>query len=53
MRLGTTLTGLDITLGPRMTPTDVMHWKKVGEWTLAKMGISGGRVEQSQLKYLG
>ena len=53
VKLGTTLTGLDITLGPRMSPSDASHWQKVGEWMLGQMGVSGGRVDQSQLRYLG
>ena len=53
VRLGTTLTGMDIAFGPRMTKSDVMHWTKVGEWALAQMGLSGGRVAKSHLKYLG
>ena len=53
VRLGTTLKGLDITLGPRMMPGDVSHWKRLAEWMLAQMGLSGGEVRQSQLEYIG
>ena len=53
VRLRNSLTKLDITLGPTMNRNDVSHWKRVGDWTLRQMGVSGGRVEQSQLKYLG
>ena len=53
VRLGTTLTKLDITLGPRMMPGDVQHWENVGQWMLARMGLSGGRVQQSELAYIG
>ena len=53
VRLGTTLTGLDITLGPRMTPNDKKHWEKVGQWMLAQMGLSGGSVQPSELQYIG
>ena len=51
--LGTTLTKLDITLGPRMIDSDARHWEGVGQWMLAQMGISGGKVQRSQLKYIG
>ena len=53
VRLGRTLTGLDITFGPRMDPNEVRHWEKVVWWMLAQMGLSGGRVEKSKLKYIG
>ena len=53
VRLGTTLTGLDITLGPRMTPNDKKHWERVAQWMLAQMGLSGGSVQASKLEYIG
>lgn len=53
VRLGVTLTGLDITLGPRMPEGDAQHWVAMGQWMLAQMGISGGKVRQSTLKYIG
>ena len=53
VRLGTTLTGLDITLGPRMLSNDVRHWERLGQWMLAQMGLSGGKVQRSQLEYIG
>ena len=53
VKLGTTLTRLDITLGPRMTSNDKRHWEKVAQWMLAQMGLSGGRVQASELKYIG
>ena len=53
IRLGTTLTGLDITLGPRMLPGDARHWERLSQWMLAQMGLSGGDVRQSQLEYIG
>ena len=53
VKLGTTLTKLDITLGPRMLPNDVDRWENVGRWMLAQMGLSGGTVQKSQLQYIG
>ena len=53
VQVGTTLTGVDITLGPRMRCSDYKHWEKVGQWMLAQMGLSGGSVQQSQLEYIG
>ena len=53
VRLGVTLTGLDITLGPRMPDGDVQHWTAMGDWMLRQMGLSGGQVRQSKLQYVG
>ena len=53
VRLGVTLTGLDITLGPRIPEGDAQHWKAMGRWMLAQMGLSGPEVRQSTLKYIG
>ena len=53
VRLGITLARLDVTLGPRMASNDKRHWEKVVRWMLAQMGLSGGSVQPSQLKYIG
>ena len=53
VRLGASLIGLDITLGPRMLEPDIGHWEKVGQWMLGQMCLSRGKVRRSKLEYLG
>ena len=53
VRLGVTLTGLDITLGPRILPADVGHWIRMGRWMLSQFELSGGKVRRSELGYIG
>ena len=51
--LGTALTRIDVTFGPRMARANAQNWEKLVQWMTAQMGLSGGRVAQSRLQYIG
>ncbi len=53
IQVGTSLKKMDITLGPRLTENETRHWQKMAQWVLARMSLSGGTVQRSELKYIG
>ena len=53
IRVGESLKKIDITLGPRLAENEVRHWQRITQWVLARLGLSGGTVQQSELLYIG
>ena len=52
--LGQTLTGLYITVGPRVPEYEASHWKKMADWTIRQIGLSSlAETRQSELPYVG
>ena len=52
--VGQTLSGLYITIGPRVPEYEASHWKLMADWTVRQLGLSGGRLaRQSELTYVG
>ena len=52
--VGQTLSGLYVTIGPRVPAYEVSHWQMMVDWTVRQVGLSGGRLTcQSQLTYVG
>ncbi len=51
---GQTLSGLYVTIGPRVPEHEASHWKMMADWTVRQLGLSGGRLaRQSELTYVG
>lgn len=53
IQVGTSLKKVDITLGPRLTESETRHWQRMAQWALARMSLSGGTVQRSELQYIG
>ena len=52
--VGQTLSGLYVTIGPRVPAYEASHWRMMADWTVRQLGLSGGRLaRQSQLNYVG
>ena len=52
--VGQTLSGVYVTIGPRVPEYEASHWKMMADWTMRQLGLSGGRLAcQSQLTYVG
>lgn len=52
--LGQTLSGLYVTIGPRVPEYEASHWKLTADWTVRQLGLSGKRsTRQSELTYVG
>ena len=52
--VGRTLSGLYVTIGPRVPEYEVSHWKMMADWTVRQLGLSGSRLTcQSKLTYVG
>ena len=52
--VGQTLSGLYVTIGPRVPEYEASHWKMMADWTVRQLGLSGGRLaRQSELTYVG
>ncbi len=52
--IGHTLSGLYVTIGPRVPDHDAEHWKMMVDWTVRQLGLSGSRLTcQSNLAYVG
>ena len=51
---GQTLTGLYITIGPRVPNYEASHWRMMADWTVRQIGLSSSRLTcQSKLTYVG
>ena len=51
---GRTLSGLHITIGPRVPEYEASHWKLMADWTVRQLGLSDSRsTQQSKLTYVG
>ena len=49
-----TLSGLYVTIGPRVPVYETSHWKMMSDWTIRQLGLSGSRWTcQSKLTYIG
>ena len=49
-----TLSGLYITIGPRVPKYEASHWKMMADWTVRQLGLSGSQSTcQSRLTYVG
>ena len=49
-----TLSGLYVTIGPRVPEYEASHWKMMADWTVRQLGLSGSqRTCQSELTYVG
>ena len=52
--VGQTLSGLYVTIGPRVPEYEASHWKMMADWTVRQLGLSGSRWAcQSELTYVG
>ena len=52
--VGKTLSGLYVTIGPRIPEYEVSHWKMMADWTVRQLGLSGSlQTCQSKLTYVG
>ena len=52
--VGQTLSGLYVTIGPRVPEYEASHWKMMADWTVRQLGLSGSRPTcQSELTYVG
>ena len=52
--VGKTLSGLYVTIGPRIPEYEVSHWNMMADWTVRQLGLSGSlRTCQSKLTYVG
>ena len=52
--VGQTLSGLYVTIGPRVPEYEASHWKMMADWTVRQLGLSGSRWAcQSELPYVG
>ena len=52
--VGQTLSGLYVTIGPRVPEYEASHWKMMVDWTVRQLGLSGSRWAcQSELPYVG
>ena len=52
--IGQTLSGLYVTIGPRVPKYEASHWKMMADWTVRQLGLSGSRLTcQSELTYVG
>ena len=52
--VGQTLSGLYVTIGPRVPEYEASHWTMMADWTVRQLGLSGGRLAcQSELTYVG
>ena len=52
--VGRTLSGLYVTIGPRVPEYEASHWKMMADWTVRQLGLSGSRLTcQSKLTYIG
>ena len=52
--VGQTLSGLYITIGPRVPEYEASHWTMMADWTVRQLGLSGSRWTcQSKLTYVG
>ena len=49
-----TLSGLYVTIGPRVPKYEASHWTMMADWTVRQLGLSGSRWTcQSKLTYVG
>ena len=52
--VGQTLSGLYVTIGPRVPEYEASHWKMMADWTIRQLGLSGyPETRQSELAYVG